>query len=227
MDSNLYNEIGKAVEKANKQAGTSLTEKNLLYVVKVATDIANQTGANFDDLLGEGIIAMKKYEEKYDPSLNSSFTKGAAMSVRGYMMNLVNRQGNLVHIPVNHLKGFKKGQERLDSTKVEYMEIDSTNYDTLGFVENDAFSGDREVILQDGLNRLDINGRIAIEMKLHMGKYAEMTQSEEDPTKMVFKYKNNMQSIADELEVPLNTANKIYKEALDKLTKYCTAASNN
>ena len=35
-----------------------------------------------------------------------------------------------------------------------------------------------------------------------------------------------MQSIADELEVPLNTANKIYKDALEKLKKYCIAAYN-
>ena len=49
MDSKLYNDIGKAVEIAKKNGGT-LTEQNLLYVVKVATDIANKTGADFDSL---------------------------------------------------------------------------------------------------------------------------------------------------------------------------------
>ena len=64
MDSKLYKEIGKAVKIANKKGGT-LTEQNLLYVVKVAADIANKTGADIDMLIGEGVIAMMKYEEKY------------------------------------------------------------------------------------------------------------------------------------------------------------------
>ena len=138
MDSKLYNDIGKAVEIAKKNGGT-LTEQNLLYVVKVATDIANKTGADFDSLLAEGVIAMMKMEEKYDPAKNDKFVKSAAMAVRGYMLNSINRQGNLVHIPANHMKGFKKGQDRLDASKIEYCPIDATNYDTLGEVDNTAF----------------------------------------------------------------------------------------
>lgn len=222
MDSTLYNDIGRAVESAKKNGG-SLTEQNLLYVVKVATDIASKTGADFDSLLAEGVIAMMKAEEKYDPDKNDKFVKSAAMSVRGYMLNSLNRQGSLVHIPVNHLKGYKKGQGRLEESKIEYCPIDATNYDTLGEVDNNAFKVDREAILQEGLKTLDINGRIAIEMKLHLGKYAERLPSE-GKDKVDFKYSNSMQAIADELEVPLNTANRIYKEAMSKLTAYCTAA---
>ena len=117
MDSKLYNDIGKAVKLAEKYGGT-LTEKNLLYVVKVATDIANKTGADFDSLLSEGVIAMMNVEKKYDDTKNDKFVKAAAVAVRGYMLNYLNRQGTLVHIPVNHLKGFKKGQDRLESSKV-------------------------------------------------------------------------------------------------------------
>lgn len=224
MDSKLYNDIGKAVEAAKKNNG-SLTEQNLLYVVKVATDIANKTGADFDSLFAEGVIAMKKMEEKFDITKNDKFTKAAAMAVRGYMLNSINRQSTLVHIPANHMKGFKKGQDRLDSSKVEYCQIDATNYDTLGYVDNTAFEVDREAILEEGLKTLDINGRIAMEMKLHRGKYAEQLPSD-GKDKIVWKYKNSMQDIADELEVPLNTANKIYKEAYNKLKKYCMAAAN-
>ena len=222
MDSKLYNEIGKAVEVAKKKGG-SLTEQNLLYVVKVAQDIANKTGADFDNLLAEGVVAMMDAEKKYDPSKNNKFVKSAAMSVRGYMLNYLNRQGSLVHIPANHLKGFKKGQDRLESSNVEYCPIDATDYDTLGYVDDSSFEVDRDAILQDGLSTLDINGRIAIEMKLHLGKYSEMVPSP-DKDKIVYKYGNSMQSIADELEVPLNTANKIFKDAMTKLSKYCQAA---
>ena len=222
MNSKLYNDIGKAVETAKKNNG-SLTEQNLLYVVKVATDIANKTGADFDSLLAEGVIAMMKMEEKFDITKNDKFTKAAAIAVRGYMLNSINRQGSLVHIPANHMKGFKKGQDRLDSSKVEYCQIDAINYDTLGYVDNSAFEVDRDTILQEGLKTLDINGRIAIEMKLHLGKYSEQLPSE-GKDKIVWKYKNSMQDIADELEVPLNTANKIYKDAMTKLSKYCQAA---
>lgn len=224
MDSKLYNDIGKAVKLAEKYGGT-LTEKNLLYVVKVATDIANKTGADFESLLSEGVIAMMNVEKKYDDTKNDKFVKAAAVAVRGYMLNYLNRQGTLVHIPVNHLKGFKKGQDRLESSKVEYCPIDASNYDTLGEVDENVFPIDRDAILQDGLKTLDINGRIAIEMKLHLGKYAEILPSN-GSNKIKYKYSNSMQSIADELEVPLNTANKIFKEAVTKLSKYCQAAAN-
>lgn len=226
MDSKLYKDIGNAVKLAQKNGGT-LTEQNLLYVVKIAADIANKTGADFDMLLGEGVIAMMKCEEKFDPTQSDSFVRTSAQAVRGYMLNAVNRQGSLVHIPVNHLTGFKKGQERKEETKLEYSSIDVSNYDTYGTVDDDIFKDDRYTILQEGLNNLDINGRIAIEMKLRLGKYSEMTPSEKDPTKMVYKYKNNIQSIADELEVPLTKANKIYRDAVTKLSKYCQAANNN
>ncbi len=224
MDSKLYNDIGKAVDIAQKKGG-SLTEQNLKYVVKVAQDIANKTGADFDTLLAEGVIAMMNVEKKYDPSKNNKFVKAAAMSVRGYMLNSINRQGNLVHIPANHMKGFKKGQGRLESSKIEYCPIDAMDYDTLGYTDNSMFEEDKEEILKEGLKTLDINGRIAMEMKLHRGKYAETLPSEGND-KLIFKYSGSMQSIADELEVPLNTANKIYKDALEKLKKYCIAAYN-
>lgn len=224
MDSKLYNDIGKAVEIAKKNGGT-LTEQNLLYVVKIATDIANKSGADFESLLAEGVIAMMEAEKKYDPSKNDKFTKSTALAVRGYMLNFLNRQGTLVHIPANHMKGFKKGQDRLESSKIEYCQIDASNYDTLGEVDNSAFEIDRDAILQEGLKTLDVNGRIAIEMKLHLGKYAETIPSP-NKDKIVYKYGTSMQSIADELEVPLNTANKIFKEAFTKLSKYCQAAAN-
>ena len=223
MDSKLYSDIGKAVENAKKNNG-SLTEQNLLYVVKVATDIANKTGADFDALLAEGVMAMMEVEKKYDPSKNNKFTKAAALAIRGYMLNSINRQGNLVHIPANHMKGFKKGQKRLEKSKVDYFPIDASNYDTIGEVDNSAFEINRDAILQEGLKTLDINGRIAIEMKLHLGKYSEVVPNK-DNTKLVYKYKNSMQDIADELEVPLNTANKIFKEAMTKLSKYCQEAA--
>ena len=222
MDSKLYEEIGIAVEHAKKN-NASLTEQNLLYVVKVATDMAAKTGADFDMLLGEGVIAMKMAEEKYDKAKNDNFCHFAAMSIRGYMLNAINRQSSLVHIPVNHLQGFKKGQHKLDKAKVEYQHIDAVDYDTLGTSYNEAFADDRERILNEGLKKLDINGRTAIQMKLRIGKYAKMVPSVDDPTKMVYQYKNNLQAIADELEVPVPVASKIYKDAFSKISQFCQA----
>lgn len=224
MDSKLYNDIGKAVKIAQKNGG-SLTEQNLLYVVKVAQDVANKTGADFESLLAEGVIAMMKAEEKYDPDKNDKFVKSAGMSIRGYMLNYLNRQGSLVHIPANHMKGFKKGQERNEASVVEYCPIDATNYDTLGYEDTTIDNYDKECILLEGLKTLDINGRIAMEMKLHLGKYSELLPSD-GKDKLEFKYDNSMKAIADELEVPLNKANKIYKDAYTKLQKYCMAAIN-
>ena len=220
MDSKLYSEIGAAVKRAEKNGG-DLTTKNLFYVAKVAKDLSSKTGADFDMLFSEGVIAMKKSEEKYDPEKNDSFVKFAGVSVRGYMLNAINRQSSLVHIPVNHQKGFKKGKEAESDTNIQTVDIDAFNYDTLGMVDGSAFCNERLDILNDGLNRLDINGRIALKMKLRLDEYGDMVTSEDDPTMLVYKYQNNMKAIADELEVPVAHATKIYKEALSKLSSYC------
>jgi RNA polymerase sigma factor (sigma-70 family) len=220
MDRRLYNEIGAAVKRAEKNGG-DLTTKNLFYVAKVAKDLSSKTGVDFDMLFSEGVIAMKKSEEKYDPEKNDSFVKFAGVSVRGYMLNAINRQGTLVHIPVNHQKGFKKGQEAESDTNIQTVDIDAFGYDTLGMIDGSAFFNERMDILNDGLNTLDINSRIALKMKLRLDEYGDMIPSEDDPTKMVYKYQNSMKAIAEMLEVPVPHASKIYKEALKKLSVYC------
>lgn len=213
MDSKLFKMIGDAVKYAEEHNG-DLTTKNLKYVAKVAEDVAKSTGADENELFSEGVIAMKKCEERYDPEKNDNFTKFCATSVRGYMMNYVNRQNSLVHIPVNHLKGYKAGQEaKSEAASVSYEHIDSMDYDTLGMVDDDIFTRDRFEILMEGINNLDENSRIALKMKLRLGEYSDLK-------------KNSMKAIADELEVPVNIANKIYKEALQKITKYCQAEIN-
>lgn len=220
MDSKLYREIGAAVKNAEKNGG-DLTTKNLFYVAKVAKDLSMKTGADFDMLFSEGVIAMKKSEEKYDPEKNDSFVKFAGVSVRGYMLNAINRQCSLVHIPVNHQKGFKKGQEAEQDTNIQTIDIDAFNYDTFGAVDTNMLFNDRMDILEEGLETLDINGRIALKMKLRLDKYGDMVPSDTDPTKMVYKYQNNMKAIAEVLEVPVSHASKIYKEALMKISTYC------
>ena len=220
MDSRLYSEIGSAVKYAIENDG-DLTTKNLFYVAKVAKDLSSKTGADFDMLFSEGVIAMKKSEEKYDPEKNDNFVKFAGVSVRGYMLNAINRQGTLVHIPVNHQKGFKKGQEAQIDTDVRTVDIDGFNYDTLGMVDGSAFFNERMDILKNGLDMLDVNSRIALKMKLRLDEYGDMVQCEDDPSKMVYKYPNTMKAIADTLEVPVSHASKIYKEALTKISAYC------
>jgi RNA polymerase sigma factor (sigma-70 family) len=220
MDSRLYSEIGAAVKYAEEHGG-DLTTKNLFYIAKVAKDLSARTGADFDMLFSEGVIAMKKSEEKYDPSKNDNFVKFAGVSVRGYMLNAINRQGSLVHIPVNHQKGFRKGQEAETDTNVRTLDIDAFNYDKLGSVDGNIFFNERMEILMEGLETLDVNGRIALKMKLRLDEYGDMIPDADDPTKMVYKYQNNMKAIAETLEVPLPHASKIYKEALMKITEYC------
>ena len=220
MDSRLYSEIGAAVKYAEENGG-DLTTKNLFYVAKVAKDLSAKTGADFDMLFSEGVIAMKKSEEKYDPEKNDNFVKFAGVSVRGYMLNAINRQGTLVHIPVNHQKGFKKGKESEHDTTVKTVDIDAFNYDTLGSVDGMAFFNERMEILEEGLKTLDVNSQIALKMKLRLDEYGDMVPSKDDPTKMVYKYQNNMKAIAEKLEVPVPHASKIYKEALIKISAYC------
>lgn len=205
--------IGDAVKKAQKNGG-DLTTQNLKYVWKIAQDLGNKTGVEPYDLFVEGVIAMKKAEQKYDPNLNDSFVKFCSASVRGYMLNYINRGQSLVHIPVNHLQGFTKGQEtKSDVSEITYDRIDSYDYDTLGTVDHPGMTTDRYEILQEGLKQLDENSRIAVKMKLRLDEFGQLE-------------KNNMKVIAEKLEVPERVATKIYNEAMTKLKKYCQAEIN-
>ena len=151
MDSRLFDSINAAVKLAVKNDG-DLTTKNLRYVYSVAMDISSKTGIDVDELFAEGVIAMKKCEQKYDPSKNNNFVKSCISSVRGYMMNYVNRMNNLVHIPVNHLKGFKSGQdERTDVSQISYSHIDGMDYDSLGTTDDTIFHRDKwGVVIEEG-----------------------------------------------------------------------------
>lgn len=212
MDSRYYEEIGKAVERAKKEGG-DLTTQNLLYVVKIANNEANKTGADVNDLIAVGTEAMKKVELKYDKTKNNNFVKACGQSVRGEMLNFINRQSGLVHVPVNHQKGFKKGQEAKENTNISYSSIDDEDYDTLGECSNYAFSNERDEILRKGLETLDEYGRKTIKMKLRMDEYSNL------------KY-NNFKVMAEELELTVPIVRKIYLEAFEKLSRYCQEEIN-
>lgn len=212
MDSRYYEEIGKAVERAKKTGG-DLTTQNLLYVVKIAINEANKTGVDENDLIAVGTEAMRKFENKYDPTINDNFVKACGPSVRGEIMNFIKRQTSLVHIPVNHQKGFKKGQEAKEETNISYSSIDDEDYDTLGECSNYAFADEREDILRKGLDTLDEYSRKTIKMKLRMDEYKDL------------KY-NNYKVIAEELELTVPIVRKIYLEAFEKLSNYCQKAMN-
>ena len=212
MDSKYYEEIGKAVEQARKHGG-DLTTQNLLYVVKVAINVAKETGADENDLIAIGAEAMKKVEKKYDPTKNDKFVKACALAVRYEMMNFVNRQTNLVHIPVNHQSGFRKGQEAKKETSISYQSIEFEDYDNLGECSNDAFSDERYEILKKGIKTLSPAGQKSIKIKLRLDEYKNLEH-------------NNFQFMADELEVPLPVARKIYNDAFEKLSIFCQKEMN-
>lgn len=208
MDSRLYEEIGKAVEKARKNNG-DLTTQNLLYVVKVAKSVSKETGVDEDELIGVGTEAMKALESKYDSNKNDNFTKFCGMTLRGKMMNFINREyKNLVHIPVSDQKGFKKGQDAKEGTNVTYKSIDADDYDTLGECPNMSFYDEKFEVLEKGIDTLDEYGRKTIQIKFKLGEYKDIEHS-------------SYQAMAEELEVTVPIAKKIYLEAYDKLKRYC------
>lgn len=212
MDSRYYEEIGKAVERARKN-GSDLTTKNLLYVVKVAINVAKETGVDENDLIAVGTEAMKKVEKKYDPTKNDKFVKACALAVRYEMINFVNRQTNLVHIPVNHQSGFTKGSKAREETDISYKSIEFEDYDNLGECSNDAFKNERDEILRKGIKTLSPAGQKTIKIKLKLDEYEGLKH-------------NNFQFMADELEVPLPVARKIYNDAFEKLSIFCQKEMN-
>ena len=111
------------------------------------------------------------------------------------------------------MKGFKKGQDAKEETKITYKGIEPNDYDNLGECGNYAFRNEEEDILRKGLETLDEVGQKTIKIKLRMDEYSNLK-------------KNNFQFMAQELEVPIPIARKIYNESFEKLSKYCQEAIN-
>jgi hypothetical protein len=214
MDSKFYKEIGRAVENATRNGG-DLTTQNLLYVVKLAVNIAKKTGADENELIAVGTEAMKKVEKKYDSTKNDNFVKACGTAVRGEMMNFINRS-NLVHIPVNHQSGFKKGvAAKKETSEITYHDIDSYNYDsdTLGECYSNVFPDEESEVMRRGLKTLDECGRKSIKIKFRLDEYENL------------KY-NNFKVMADELNTTVQNAKQVYTEAFEKLAEYCQKEMN-
>ena len=218
MDSRLYNEIGKAAKN-----GKTLTEKNLPYVWHVATELSSSTGADVEELFMVGVTEMCEKESTYDPNMNTGgFTKYCGFSVRCKMLNYINRGGvDLVHIPANHKRGYKKGFEENEDNKASYVSIDASDYDSFGSENNSAFSNERMDVVMKALDSLDDVAQTVVKMKFRIGEYGETVNNPNNPCRLKHKYSNNMKAIAEELGVPVAVANKIYKSAMTKLENYC------
>ena len=111
------------------------------------------------------------------------------------------------------MKGFKKGQDSKEETKISYNDIDMYDYDTLGECSNYAFRNEEDIVLRKGIKTLDEAGQKTIKIKLKLDEYSNLE-------------KNNYQVMAQELEVPIPVARKIYNESFEKLSKYCQKAVN-
>ena len=200
----LYKQIGKAVKRADKN---DLVTSNLLYVAQIANEMVKQypkTPFTADDLFSEGCIGLQYAASKYDGERNDKFLGFAKPCIEGYIRNAILRKGSLVHIPMNHMT------DKDIDTNIYSESIDADEYDKYG--ENEMVSDKRvrEDILIAGISTLDETEQIVMKMKLNVGEYS--------------KCKNkSIKDISDTIAKTKTETSQIYKAALEKLTKFCTA----
>lgn len=75
-----------------------IIEKNIGFVVELVKKYLGR-GAEYDDLLSEGIIGLIKAHDRYDPDKGASFTTYAQFSVEQYVKDFIERETSLIRKP--------------------------------------------------------------------------------------------------------------------------------
>lgn len=168
-----------------------LVSMNLNYVKAVANQYRG-CGVEFDDLVGEGYLAMMQAAQKFDASRGSNFVAYAAPFIRKAMEKV---------LPPQHTKSQKSIDAPLSSTN-QYTLLDILN-------DKDAEQADDNAILKmvhdDLLNALEVLD--ARDKEVIMRFYGIGTPH------------RTMMEIAEELDLKRERVRQIRDKAIRKMTK--------
>lgn len=108
-------ELGKKVQKGDKDARDQMIRSNLRLVISIAKRYIN-LGVPLSDLIEEGNIGLMKSVEKFDPERGFRFSTYAAWWIKQGISRAIIDQGKMIRVPVymnEEILKYKKVVEKL------------------------------------------------------------------------------------------------------------------
>jgi RNA polymerase primary sigma factor len=91
-------ELGRLVQKGDKDALQKLVESNLRFVIKIAKKYRGH-GISFLDLINEGNLGLIEAAKRFDPNRNVKFTSYAVWWIRQSILHAISTLGHPLKLP--------------------------------------------------------------------------------------------------------------------------------
>jgi RNA polymerase primary sigma factor len=91
-------ELGRRVQKGDKEALQKMVESNLRFVIKIAKKYRGH-GISFLDLINEGNLGLIEAAKRFDPGRNVKFTSYAVWWIRQSILHAISSLGHPMKLP--------------------------------------------------------------------------------------------------------------------------------
>lgn len=111
-------ELGRRIQGGDKDALQELVERNLRFVVQVASKYKGY-GLPLSDLINEGNLGLMHAATKFDPERGARFITYAVWWIRQAIMHALAEGGNAVRLPVKQAEALSKLRQKFDEMHQE------------------------------------------------------------------------------------------------------------
>jgi RNA polymerase primary sigma factor len=110
-------ELGRKIQKGDKEALEKLVKSNLRFVVSVARKYRS-FGVSLLDLINEGNLGLIQAAKKFDPERGIRFISYAVWWIKQSIIKTLSEQGILIKIPVK----MRAKQSKIAAAKAKYLQ---------------------------------------------------------------------------------------------------------
>ena len=111
-------ELGRRIQTGDEEALQELVERNLRFVVQVASKYKGY-GLPLSDLINEGNLGLMHAATKFDPERGARFITYAVWWIRQAIMHALAEGGNAVRLPVKQAEALSKLRQKFDEMHQE------------------------------------------------------------------------------------------------------------
>ncbi|MCD6223874.1 MAG: RNA polymerase sigma factor RpoD/SigA [Deltaproteobacteria bacterium] len=110
-------ELGRKIQKGDKEALEKLVKSNLRFVVSVARKYRS-FGVSLLDLINEGNLGLIQAAKKFDPERDIRFISYAVWWIKQTIIKTLSEQGILIKIPIK----MRAKQSKIAAAKAKYLQ---------------------------------------------------------------------------------------------------------
>ena len=128
-----------------------MLKENIGYIHTVAISLGHK---NNEDLIQIGRIALRECYRKFDPTIGVTLMQYAGLNIRNKMINHLQRQNQLIHIPTP-----KQSSIKFTIISTQETTLDDILPDT---IEDEPIAEDEKKLLYTAINQLKQNQQTII-----------------------------------------------------------------